>query len=51
MWLLRFAIDVLDSGRALRNAGEAIEAHHRDVAEVDSVVARLQRHAAMQPAA
>jgi hypothetical protein len=52
MWWIRSAIELLGSAGAARNAAAAIEAHRNDLAEVDSVVARLQLHAAAErPAA
>jgi hypothetical protein len=52
MWSMRTVAELFSPTGAARNAGAAIDAHRNALAEVDSVVARLQRHvAAERPAA
>jgi hypothetical protein len=52
MLSLRLVFDLLGGTGAARNAGVVLDAHRTALAEVDSVVARLQRQvAAHQPAA
>ena len=52
MWIVHVALDLLGSAGAARNAGSVLDAERTALAEVDSVVARLQRHVpAVQPAA
>jgi hypothetical protein len=46
MWSMRSVVEVFSPAGAARNAGAAIDADRDALAEVDSVVARLQRHAA-----
>ena len=51
MWMVDVLTDIFGSARAVRNAAAVLEAHRTALAEVDSVVDRLQRHAAVRPAA
>ena len=52
MWRWQTLFDFLGSAGAANNAGAALDAHRTALAEVDSAVARLQRHApAVRPAA
>jgi hypothetical protein len=52
MWRMQMLFDFVGSAGAARNAGSVLEAHRTALAEVDSAVARLQRHAqAVRPAA
>ena len=52
MWRWQTLFDFLGSAGAAHNAGAALDAHRTALAEVDSAVARLQRHApAVRPAA
>ena len=52
MWMVAdWSPTVFGSDRAVRNAAAVLEAHRTALAEVDSVVDRLQRHAAVRPAA
>lgn len=52
MWWIESLIGVFGSAGAVRNAGDALDAHRNGLAEVDSAVARLQQHApAVRPAA
>ena len=50
--MMQWLADLFGPVGAARNAGAAIDLHRKVLAEVDSAVARLQRHvAAQQPAA
>ncbi|HVM55562.1 MAG TPA: hypothetical protein VM262_20425 [Acidimicrobiales bacterium] len=52
MWKLLLRLDLLAPTGAARNAGAALDAERQALAEVDSVVGRLHRHAAVtRPAA
>jgi hypothetical protein len=52
MWTMQSLFALLGASGAARNAGSALDAHRDALAEVDSLVARLQHHASsMRPAA
>jgi hypothetical protein len=52
MWMVQLVFDLLGPRGAAANAASVLDAHHTAMAEVDSVVARLHRHAMVrQPAA
>ena len=52
MWMVRLVLDLVGARGAVVNAASALAADRHAMVEVDNVVARLHRHAAVaQPAA
>jgi hypothetical protein len=51
MWMTEVLADLFGTARAVRNAASVLDAHRAALAEVDSVVDRIQRHDAVRTAA